>query len=75
MEITEICRVVTEEQADRLRPIFVDALGEPPSESFLERLNEKGDLSVLLACSGDLVIGFKIGYTRFRGVFFSWLGA
>ncbi|MFT5108521.1 MAG: ribosomal protein S18 acetylase RimI-like enzyme [Verrucomicrobiales bacterium] len=75
MEITEIRRAVTEDQASQLRPIFVDAFGEPPSDSFLERLNEKGQLSVLLAHSGDLVIGFKIGYTRFKGVFFSWLGA
>ena len=75
MKITEICRPVTEEQASQLRPIFVEAFGVAPSESFLERLNEKNDLSVLLAHRGDLLIGFKIGYTRFKGVFFSWLGA
>ncbi len=75
MKITEIRHEVTEEQAARLRPIFTDSFGTPPSESFLERLNEKRDLSVLLAHLDQELVGFKIGYTRFRGIFFSWLGA
>jgi len=75
MEISEIRQPISEEQADELRPIFVAAFGRPPSKSFLERLNEKRDLSILLAHDGDALVGFKIGYTRFKGVFFSWLGA
>ena len=39
------------------------------------RLNEKKDLSLLLAHDEGHLIGFKIGYTRFKGIFFSWLGA
>ncbi len=75
MEITEWRGPVTDEQAARLQPIFAEAFGEPPSASFLDRLNEKKDLCILLAHKGDRLIGFKIGYTRFKGVFFSWLGA
>jgi len=75
MEISEIRNSVTEEQAARLHSIFLGAFNTPPSESFLERLNEKNDLSVLLAQDGGVLVGFKIGYTRFKGVFFSWLGA
>ena len=75
MKITEIESSITEDQATQLKVVFADAFGTPPSESFLERLNEKKDLSILMAHSGDEIIGFKIGYTRFKGIFFSWLGA
>lgn len=75
MEITEIRGAVTEGQANQLHSIFLDSFGTAPSESFLERLNEKRDLSLLLAHDEGKLIGFKIGYTRFKGVFFSWLGA
>ena len=75
MQITEIRETVTAEQAAQLVPIFRDAFNTPPSANFLERLNEKSDLSVLLAHDKDTLIGFKIGYTRFKGIFFSWLGA
>ena len=75
MEISEIVRSVTEEQASLLRSIFTEAFEESPSASFLERLNEKKDLSILLAHREGVLIGFKIGYTRFQGIFFSWLGA
>ncbi|MGB0371528.1 MAG: GNAT family N-acetyltransferase [Opitutales bacterium] len=54
--------------------MFEEAYGNLPPEDFLERLNEKKDLLVLLAYSGDVLIGFKIGYVRYKGVFFSWLG-
>ena len=75
MQITEIRESVTAEQAAQLVPIFQDAFDIPLSTSFLARLNEKNDLSVLLAHNKGALIGFKIGYTRFKGIFFSWLGA
>ncbi len=75
MEIIEIAGSVTDDEASRLHPVFLDAFDEPPSENFLQRLNEKRDLSVLLALHEGEVIGFKLGYTRFKGIFFSWLGA
>ena len=74
MEITEIRKAVTEEEVSLIRPIFAEAFGESPSDSFLERLNEKRDLSVLLAWSSETIIGFKIGYARFKGIYYSWLG-
>lgn len=75
MKITETRKPVTEEQADQLRPIFESGFDTQPSESFLQRLNEKTGLSILLAHKGEALIGFKIGYTRYKGIFFSWLGA
>ena len=75
MQITEIRKLVTADQTAQLAPIFREAFDTSPSTIFLERLNEKSDLSVLLAHDEDALIGFKIGYTRFKGIFFSWLGA
>ena len=75
MTIQEIRDRITAEKVEQLIPVFTEAFGQPPSDTFLERLNEKRDLSVLLAVEEDQILGFKIGYTRFRGVFFSWLGA
>ena len=71
MQITEIRKLVTADQTAQLAPIFREAFDTSPSTSFLERLNEKSDLSVLLAHDEDAIIGFKIGYTRFKGIFFS----
>jgi len=73
MRITEIDGSVTNEQAQSLAEVFISAFDHPPSADFKERLNEKLKLSVLTAQS-DKVEGFKIGYERYRGVYFSWLG-
>ena len=75
MEISEIQAPVSQDMASQLAVVFEEAFGEPPSGSFLGRLNEKRDLSVLVAEEEGKIVGFKIGYTRYRGVFFSWLGA
>lgn len=75
VQIKEIKAPIMVNQAEELTSIFTEAFGQQPSDSFLERLNEKKDLSVLLAYEGGELVGFKIGYTRFRSVFFSWLGA
>ena len=75
MQITELTKPITHEQASRLTSVFTDAFDAPPSDTFLERLNEKADLSVLIAEEDGELVGFKIGYTRFKGIFFSWLGA
>lgn len=73
MHITELARPISTEQIGQIVAVFTSAFGHPPSADFAERLNEKRNLSVLVA--GDRSIdGFKIGYERFRGVFFSWLG-
>jgi len=74
MTIREIRESISQEDAHILTPIFTEAFGQPPTDSFLERLNEKRDLSVLIAEEEERIIGFKIGYTRYRGIFFSWLG-
>ena len=75
MQISELRNPITKEQAARLESIFTDAFDTPPSDTFLERLHEKTDLSVLIAEEDGEIVGFKIGYMRFRGIFFSWLGA
>lgn len=75
MNILEITNKISEEEVSSLIPLFTEAFGEPPSDNFYERLNEKNGLSILLAKEGDSLVGFKIGYTRFQGIYFSWLGA
>lgn len=73
MKIIEISESLTDEQTMGLTAPFVSAFEQPPSPDFHERLNKKPKLSVLMAQS-DRIEGFKIGYERFRGVFFSWIG-
>lgn len=75
MKVTEIRGSVTSEQTEQIAGAFASAFGPKFSLSpdFEGRLNEKRELSVLVAQSNELV-GFKIGYERYRGIFFSWLG-
>jgi GNAT superfamily N-acetyltransferase len=54
--------------------MFELCFGEQPDSEFRSRLNEKPRLLVLLAELDGKPVGFKIGYERHRGVFFSWLG-
>lgn len=75
MNITEIKETVSQQESDSLVELFTEAFGAPPSDEFNARLNEKLGLSILLAWEEGKIVGFKIGYQRFRGVFFSWLGA
>ncbi len=41
----------------------------------MARVNEKQKLLVILAYIDNELAGFKIGYEKNRGTFFSWLGA
>jgi len=75
MQISELQPPLSQKQVAELAALFTEAFETPPSDSFIERLNEKQDLLVLVATVNSEVIGFKIGYTRFKAVFFSWLGA
>lgn len=73
MKITEIGESVTTRQVRSLAEVFISAFDQAPSADFEQRLNGKRNLSVLIARSSKIE-GFKIGYERHRGVFFSWLG-
>lgn len=75
MDIFEITSPVSKEDIEGLAEIFSEAFGNSPSEGFIDRLNEKPELSILIAQHGSAIVGFKIGYRRFQGIFFSWLGA
>lgn len=75
MNFSEIRGPVSQEQIEPLYDLFTQAFDTPPSESFQQRLNEKNDLSILLVHENAQLIGFKIGYRKSLGVFFSWLGA
>jgi ribosomal protein S18 acetylase RimI-like enzyme len=73
MHITELSAPISEAQAAQVALVFESAFGHRPASQFVDRLNEKQKLLVVVA-GRDSVDGFKIGYERFRGVFFSWLG-
>jgi predicted GNAT superfamily acetyltransferase len=75
MTITEIQGTISQKESESLTDLFTEAFRASPSKAFNERLNEKPGLSVLLAWEDEKIVGFKIGYQRFRGIFFSWLGA
>ena len=53
--------------------LFECSFGTLPDANFAERVREKRNLLVLMAYT-DEPVGFKIGYERYRGVYFSWLG-
>lgn len=73
MHIAEVKQPASTEQVEQIATAFTSAFGHAPSKEFEGRLNEKQKLMVLTA-GIDTVDGFKIGYERYRGVFFSWLG-
>lgn len=75
MDIIELSKPISAKDIEKLTELFTEAFGTPPSEEFLDRLNEKSDLSVFVARQESAIVGFKIGYRRFQGIFFSWLGA
>lgn len=52
-------------------PEFIDPY---PIEEYKKRLSNAPNL-VLAAFDRDKIIGFKIGYERGAGVFYSWMGA
>jgi predicted GNAT superfamily acetyltransferase len=43
-------------------------------DDFSIRINSKENLHIILAESDSELIGFKIGYEKYHGTFFSWLG-
>ena len=47
---------------------------EYPEPNFPERVRSKLKPMVILAKNDDEVVGFKLGYERWQGTFFSWLG-
>lgn len=75
MKIIELSESITEEIAQEIASVFSEAFGTKTSSDFLERVNEKQGLLVTLAYIEGELAGFKIGYTKYRGIFFSWLGA
>lgn len=75
MKILELTDDIDEPTARQIQELFFHAFGEETSPEFFERVNQKRDLSVILAYEEEKLVGFKIGYTRYRGIFFSWLGA
>lgn len=48
--------------------------GRPPGADFAERVREKPNLHGQLARANGTLVGYKLGYERSRGVFYSWLG-
>jgi GNAT superfamily N-acetyltransferase len=54
--------------------LFDICFGREPDPEFQQRLNEKQQLLEILAQQNGNTVGFKIGYEKYRGVFFSWLG-
>lgn len=74
MEIIELSKLSRVEDIEGLPGLFSEAFGVSQFDDLLKRLNEKRELSILVAYQGDNPVGFKIGYRQAEGVFFSWLG-
>lgn len=75
MKILEISDSISQGVAREIETIFFEAFGTKTDSDFLARVNEKHKLLVTLAYMDDSLIGFKLGYEKHRGTFFTWLGA
>lgn len=55
--------------------LYEEIFGEKPSEKVEHRLSEVSDLLLITARIPDgTPVGYKLGYAREAGVFYSWLG-
>jgi predicted GNAT superfamily acetyltransferase len=75
MEIRIFTNSVDESTAKEIQAVFLKAFGVETGKDFFSRVNEKRSLLVILAYIGNELVGFKLGYEKHRGTFFSWLGA
>jgi len=75
MDIVEFSKSVDVSIVKEIQLVFFEAFGVETGPDFLARINEKRGLLVILAYIDSELVGFKIGYEKHRGTFFSWLGA
>ena len=75
MNIIELSGSINAQSAQAIERLFLETFEVETDPNFLERVNEKHKLLVSLAYLEDNLVGFKIGYQKHRGTFFSWLGA
>ncbi len=60
---------------EEMARLVSETFGEQyPEPNFPERVLSKFKPMVVLAKNADDVVGFKLGYERWQGTFFSWLG-
>jgi GNAT superfamily N-acetyltransferase len=74
MKFIEYNVPLNEEQIHELAALFRLTFGHEAPDDFGDILNEKHNLIALLAIEEEHVVGFKLGYERYRQTFFSWLG-
>lgn len=75
MKIVKLSNSIDESTAENIQSVFFQAFGTEANPDFLARVNEKRGILVILAYINDELVGFKLGYEKHRGTFFSWLGA
>lgn len=71
MHQNDIADSVIEAMARLISETFGEQYPEP---NFPERVRTKSHPMVILAKNANEVVGFKLGYERWQGTFFSWLG-
>lgn len=74
MNIVEHHTSIVPDVAVQIQQVFFKVFDEATDEDFLERVNEKADLTVLLAYDDEELVGFKIGHYLSKGIYRSWLG-
>ena len=74
MNIVEIRTSIDKQLAEDIQRIFLEVFDSETEPDFLSRVNEKKNLLVTLAYQENELIGFKLGYEKHRGTFYSWLG-
>ncbi|HME70267.1 MAG TPA: GNAT family N-acetyltransferase [Myxococcota bacterium] len=61
-------------EIEEIAGLFEACFGQASDTDFAERVREKRRPLALIARDGGKAVGYKLGYERSRGVFFSWLG-
>lgn len=65
---------ISETDCRTIAKLFELCFGRQPDANFSTRLNGKPQLIAMLAEVEGEPVAFKIGYEKYPGIFFSWLG-
>lgn len=74
VQITVARDEISDREIAEMARLFQLSFGEAPGGDFAGRVREKHHPLALLAWESGGAVGYKLGYQRSRGVFYSWLG-
>ncbi|OSY87046.1 hypothetical protein WH52_13360 [Tenacibaculum holothuriorum] len=66
--------IPNQEQMEELLTLYTTIFKDAQPKFFIERIETKTQLLCLIACDGNIPVGFKIGYQYNPNTFYSWVG-